>query len=131
MLDLTGIWFNTDGGNNEITIIRQFEHLVTIQCLSRRNGMNYESFGFGRLENLDQKKVSDLIITWAYTHSSQGGKKGVVHKTTIMVGSEDLMLQVEDELLTHGTTAKPDSHYGNWERGKKFEINIGGLEWST
>ena len=128
MLNLTGIWFNTDGEDNEITIIRQFEHLVTVHCLSKRNGMNYESFGFGRLESENQKEGSDLIITWAYTHSSQGGKKGVVHKTTVLIGSEDLLLQVEDELLTHGSKAKPDSHYGNWERGKKFEINIGGLE---
>ena len=128
MLNLTGIWFNTDGEDNEITIIRQFEHLVTVHCLSNRNGMNYESFGFGRLESDNQKEGSDLIITWAYTHSSQGGKKGVVHKTTVLIGSEDLLLQVEDELLTHGSKAKPDSHYGNWERGKKFEINIGGLE---
>lgn len=128
MLNLTGIWFNTDGEDNEITIIRQFEHLVTVHCLSKRNGMNYESFGFGRLESDNQKEESDLIITWAYTHSSQGGKKGVVHKTTVLIGSEDLLLQVEDELLTHGSKAKPDSHYGNWERGKKFEINIGGLE---
>ena len=127
MLDLTGIWFNTDGEDNEVVVIRQVLTTLTVFCLGNRNGMNYESFGYGRLESENEKEGSEFIITWAYTYDSQGGKKGVVHKTTIMIGTEDLLLHVEDILLTHGTKAKPDIRYGNWERGHKMKIDAGGL----
>lgn len=118
MLDLSGIWFNTDGENNEITVISQCMSLISVHCYGKRNGMRYESFGFGRLSNDNQIDGGEFIITWTYTYSSQGGKKGVVHKTTIMIEAEDLLFQVKDELLTHSTKAKPDPNFGNWERGK-------------
>ena len=127
MLDLTGIWFNTDGEDNEVVVIRQVLTTITVFCLGKRNGMSYENFGYGKLESENQKEGSEFSVTWAYTCESQGGKKGVVHKTTIMIGTEDLLLQVEDKLLTHGMKAKPDIHYGNWERGHKMKIDAGGL----
>ena len=89
--------------------------------------MNYENFGYGNLKDENQKAGSKFVVTWAYTYSSQGGKKGVVHKTTILIVSETLLMQDNDELLTKGTKAKPDIRYGNWELGHKMKIEAGGL----
>lgn len=127
MLDLTGVWFNTDDENSEVIVIRQVLITLTVFCLGNRNGMNYENFGYGRLEDENQSEGSEFIITWAYTHASHGGKKGVVHKTTIRIESEDLLLHVNDELLTRGTKAKPDIRYGNWVRGPKVKTDSRGL----
>lgn len=111
-MNLTGIWENINGKDNDIVNIYHIGTDLFIHGFNYHSNPTFENFGFAK--EVEGYKGEEFKVTWTDTEPSLGSEKNKVHCTEIKIKSKTELEQIHDNLLTNSTQAS--TTYGNWKR---------------